>query len=58
MLVFVILIFAGFFFIWKKGVLDWAYSSSDARDTPAGKRLNAEAPYELEERQLQERRVS
>jgi NADH-quinone oxidoreductase subunit A len=24
MLVFVLLILAGFFFIWKKGVLDWA----------------------------------
>lgn len=26
MLVFVILILCGFFFIWKKGALDWAYS--------------------------------
>jgi NADH-quinone oxidoreductase subunit A len=26
MLTFVILILAGFFFIWKKGVLDWAHS--------------------------------
>jgi hypothetical protein len=26
MLTFVILILAGFFFIWKKGVLDWAQS--------------------------------
>ena len=25
MLVFVVLILAGFFFIWKKGVLDWAH---------------------------------
>ena len=25
MLLFVVLILAGFFFIWKKGVLDWAY---------------------------------
>ena len=50
MLIFVILILAGFFFIWKKGVLDWAYSSSDARDTPAGRRLDTEARYELEER--------
>src|SRR6202050_1518404 len=30
MLVFVILILAGFFFIWKKGVLDWAHSDRDA----------------------------
>jgi NADH-quinone oxidoreductase subunit A len=50
MFIFVLLIFAGFFFIWKKGVLDWAYSGSDARNTPAGKRLNVEARYELEER--------
>jgi len=34
MLVFVILIFAGFFFIWKKGVLDWAHSDPVA---PAGR---------------------
>lgn len=27
MLVFVILILAGFFFIWKKGVLDWSHST-------------------------------
>ena len=33
MLVFVILILAGFFFIWKKGVLDWAKTE---RDTPEG----------------------
>ncbi len=33
MLVFVILILAGFFFIWKKGVLDWAHSE---RDSPLG----------------------
>ena len=26
MLIFVILIFCGFFFIWKKGALDWSYS--------------------------------
>jgi NADH-quinone oxidoreductase subunit A len=31
MLIFVILILAGFFFIWKKGVLDWATTD---RDTP------------------------
>jgi NADH-quinone oxidoreductase subunit A len=30
MLVFVILILAGFFFIWKKGVLDWAHGDRDA----------------------------
>ncbi|HZL56675.1 MAG TPA: NADH-quinone oxidoreductase subunit A [Bryobacteraceae bacterium] len=34
MLVFVIFIFAGFFFIWKKGVLDWAHTERDA-PTPA-----------------------
>jgi NADH-quinone oxidoreductase subunit A len=29
MLVFVVLILAGFFFIWKKGVLDWAHLEKD-----------------------------
>jgi NADH-quinone oxidoreductase subunit A len=27
MLIFIVLIFCGFFFIWKKGALDWSYSS-------------------------------
>jgi NADH:ubiquinone oxidoreductase subunit 3 (subunit A) len=26
MLVFVVLILSGFFYIWKKGALDWSYS--------------------------------
>jgi NADH-quinone oxidoreductase subunit A len=30
MLAFVILIMAGFFFVWKKGVLDWANADRDA----------------------------
>src|SRR5271156_2879041 len=30
MLAFVALIMAGFFFVWKKGVLDWAHSDRDA----------------------------
>jgi NADH-quinone oxidoreductase subunit A len=30
MLVFIVLILAGFFFIWKKGVLDWAHGENDA----------------------------
>ena len=34
MLIFVILIVAGFFYIWKKGVLDWAHSERDL--PPAG----------------------
>src|SRR5580658_8490317 len=32
MLVFIILVLAGFFFIWKKGVLDWAHP---LEETPA-----------------------
>ena len=31
MLVFVILILSGFFYIWKKGALDWAESNRSAR---------------------------
>jgi NADH-quinone oxidoreductase subunit A len=34
MLTFVILILAGFFFIWKKGVLDWAQEPAPARAAP------------------------
>jgi NADH-ubiquinone/plastoquinone oxidoreductase, chain 3 len=30
MLTFVVLILAGFFFIWKKGVLDWAHQTEPA----------------------------
>jgi NADH-quinone oxidoreductase subunit A len=35
MFIFVILILAGFFFIWKKGVLDWAHSgdTNEERET-------------------------
>jgi NADH-quinone oxidoreductase subunit A len=39
MLTFVILILAGFFFIWKKGVLDWAHSEA-APVRPVGIRLD------------------
>ncbi len=31
MLVFILLIFCGFFYIWKKGALDWSYSDHDER---------------------------
>ncbi len=34
MLAFVALVMAGFFFVWKKGVLDWAHSDRDAPLTP------------------------
>ncbi|HVP45798.1 MAG TPA: NADH-quinone oxidoreductase subunit A [Bryobacteraceae bacterium] len=29
MLIFIVLIFCGFFYIWKKGALDWSYSDHD-----------------------------
>src|SRR5579863_869043 len=45
MLTFVILILAGFFFIWKKGVLDWAHSEAAPR-RPAAIRLDL-TPVEL-----------
>ncbi len=35
MLVFIVLVLAGFFFIWKKGVLQWAHSERELA-TPAG----------------------
>jgi NADH-quinone oxidoreductase subunit A len=31
MLVFILLILCGFFYIWKKGALDWSYSDHDER---------------------------
>src|SRR5579862_7397722 len=34
MLVFVVLILAGFFFIWKKGVLDWAHQIEPVTPRP------------------------
>jgi NADH-quinone oxidoreductase subunit A len=34
MLAFVVLIMAGFFFVWKKGMLDWAHSDRDTPVTP------------------------
>ncbi len=34
MLAFVALVMAGFFFVWKKGVLDWAHSFKDEPLTP------------------------
>ena len=55
MLIFVLLILAGFFFIWKKGVLDWAYSNREERPitprrpTPTSPVLT-DARYKLEER--------
>ena len=39
MLVFVVLILAGFFFIWKKGVLDWATSERDVPPAPVHRML-------------------
>jgi NADH-quinone oxidoreductase subunit A len=38
MLIFVILIMAGFFFIWKKGVLDWAHPVDEDRPVKPGAR--------------------
>ena len=34
MLIFIILILCGFFFIWKKGALDWSYFGDRADDKP------------------------
>jgi len=40
MLTFVVLILAGFFFIWKKGVLDWAHESPVGGARPEFSRLD------------------
>ncbi len=39
MLTFVVLIMAGFFFVWKKGVLDWAHADRDLPVTPLSDNL-------------------
>jgi NADH-quinone oxidoreductase subunit A len=31
MLIFIVLIFCGFFYIWKKGALDWSYQDHDEK---------------------------
>jgi NADH-quinone oxidoreductase subunit A len=37
MLVFIVLVLAGFFYIWRKGVLDWSQEAMEAfREKPAG----------------------
>jgi len=46
MLTFVVLILAGFFFIWKKGVLDWAHIEDAAPARSMTARLNL-TPIEL-----------
>src|SRR5580700_10211947 len=46
MLTFVVLILAGFFFIWKKGVLDWAHIEDTAPARSMTARLNL-TPVEL-----------
>src|ERR1700760_3400596 len=38
MLIFVVLILSGFLYIWKKGALDWAGSSTDTRSTNSTRR--------------------
>jgi hypothetical protein len=35
MLVFIVLVLCGFFYIWKKGVLNWATEDREETETPA-----------------------
>jgi NADH-quinone oxidoreductase subunit A len=54
MLTFVVLLLAGFFFIWKKGVLDWAHNEEPVPVRPVTVRLDltpvARTPAELAHR--------
>jgi hypothetical protein len=43
MLTFVVLILAGFFFIWKKGVLDWAHPVDEDADIKLAARKQLDA---------------
>lgn len=48
MLTFVVLILAGFFFIWKKGVLDWAHNDEPAPAMSVRLNLRPAEPAEAE----------
>ena len=52
MFIFVLLILAGFFFIWKKGVLDWAYSDRELSERKARQVAPAGARFTLEKRRV------
>jgi NADH-quinone oxidoreductase subunit A len=43
MLLFVVLVLSGYFYIWKKGALDWSRETTEASpyDTPSGVKKNA-----------------
>lgn len=47
MLLFIVLVLAGFFYIWKKGVLDW---SKDTQKGATGRTARAAASYSLVEK--------
>jgi NADH-quinone oxidoreductase subunit A len=57
MLIFVVLILAGFFFIWKKGVLDWAYSDREIQEKQERRKLPVNVRYRLEEAPVEQARV-
>ena len=50
MFLFIVLILAGFFYIWRKGVLDWAAEEpeSQAQPAPFGQRATLESSPEVE----------
>ena len=50
MFLFVVLILAGFFFIWKKGVLEWAHPERDEPAIPRGVLVDAAATSEAGKR--------
>ncbi len=42
MLLFIVLVLAGFFYIWRKGVLDWSQEAMESfRETPGVKRIGS-----------------
>jgi NADH-quinone oxidoreductase subunit A len=46
MLLFIVLVLAGFFYIWKKGVLNWATEDAPT-DSPADRKTPAASAYSL-----------
>ena len=49
MLLFIVLVLAGFFYIWKKGVLDWSQEAMDAfrQEVPGRSQTHEESDSEL-----------
>jgi NADH-quinone oxidoreductase subunit A len=44
MVIFIALVLVGFFYVWRKGALDWSYEETTGRRSPKKRAAAAEAP--------------